>query len=62
MLINKFEYKNDVIGGIEKTDIKPFTQSMNIDERTIQHQLEPVKLNNMHNHTYLKSTIHKLKT
>ena len=43
--INKIEYNKDIIGGIRKTDIKPFTQLMNTDERTSKYKPEIIKLN-----------------
>ena len=34
-----------MIGGIRKTDVKPFTQLMNTDERTTKYKPETIKLN-----------------
>ena len=40
--INKIEYNEDKIGGIRKTDIKPFTQLMCCDERTSKYKPETI--------------------
>ena len=45
--INKVECNNDIIGGIRETDIKPFTQLMNTDERTTKYKHETIKLKNI---------------